>query len=418
MVSAAEVLRQPVSGREILRNRNFIVYLAAAIVSNAGSFMQSLSVPFVLLDLTDSYTWVGVGTFAWMVPSLVVGPLAGTVSDRFDRRHVLLWSNLVQLCAALGLWALAFTDAMSPVRIISLVVVGGLGAGFQYTASQSMAAVLLPPEQLLQGVRLNSTGFTAARALGPAVAGVVLATWGATAAFGINAASFLCFIVALLFVRTRPVTLSTSTEGWVERFRSGFRYVRARPALRLVVMSAFVGAFFGQSMVQLAVGLAEDEYHVGGGGLGALVGVYGVGSTAASVLLVIGDARLRRSRMAMLGLSLFGVGLLVSVTTQWFVLAIVGFLVAGVAHGLTNISLNTAVQAQVHEEYRGRALSLFLMALLAGMPFGALAGGLLGDLVGLRPTLATFAAVVLAYLLFVIVRRDRMAALDIDGPAD
>jgi predicted MFS family arabinose efflux permease len=94
----------------------------------------------------------------------------------------------------------------------------------------------------------------------------------------------------------------------------------------------------------------------------------------------------------------------------------VGFLIAGVAHGCTNISLNTAVQAQVHEEYRGRALSMFLMALLAGMPLGTLAGGVLGDLIGLRPALALFAVSILGYLVFAVARRDRLSLLDGDDP--
>src|SRR5690606_18792365 len=95
-----------------------------------------------------------------------------------------------------------------------------------------------------------------------------------------------------------------------------------------------------------------------------------------------------------------------------------GFLIAGTAHGFTNISLNTSVQAQVHEAYRGRALSMFLMALLAGMPFGALAGGALGDVIGLRLTLGLFAAAVVAYLAFVITRRDRLTLLDGDRPIE
>jgi MFS family permease len=405
-------------GRAVLRNRNFVVYLVAAVISNAGSFMQSLSVPFVLRDLTGANTWVGIGVVAWMVPSLLVGPAAGIVSDRFDRRLVLLWSNVVQLVGALGLLALAMTDQLTPARIIALVVLGGFGAGFQYAAAQSMAAVLLPPEQLLEGVRLNAMGFTVSRAVGPAVAGLVLGVWGASAAFGINALSFVVLIVALLCIRTPRAAAETDSEDWLRNFRDGIRYVRRRAALRLVVLSAFVGAFFGQSMVQLAAGLAEEEFHVGGGGLGLLVAVYGVGSIGASFALVRGGDRLPRSRMARTGLALFGVGLLVTIATTSFILGLVGFFIAGTAHGFANISLNTSLQAKVHENFRGRALSVFLMALLAGMPFGALVGGALGDAIGLRATLAIFAMIVLGYLAFVTFRRQRMTLLDGDGPVE
>ena len=415
---AANVTAAVDPSRAVLRNRNFVLYLVSAVISNAGSFMQGLSVPFVLRDLTDSNTWVGIGAFAWMVPSLLMGPAAGIVSDRFDRRLVLLWSSVVQLVGALGLFALALADELTPARIIVLVVIGGLGAGFQYAASQAMAAVLLPADQMLQGVRLNSMGFTIARALGPAVAGLVLGAWGASAAFGINALSFVVLIVALFFIRTTQTVKSSGNEDWIRNFRDGIRYVRQRPALRLAVITAFVGAFFGQSMVQLAAGLAEEDFDIGGGGLGLLVAVYGVGSTVASFALVRGGDSLRRSLMARIGLALFGVGLTVTIASTWFGLGLLGFLIAGTAHGFTNISLNTAVQAQVHENYRGRALSVFLMALLAGMPFGALAGGALGDVIGLRATLAIFAATVLGYLAFVTIRRQRMTPLDGDEPIE
>jgi predicted MFS family arabinose efflux permease len=261
-------------------------------------------------------------------------------------------------------------------------------------------------------------GFTASRAIGPAAAGVVLGASGAKAAFGLNALSFVVLIVALLVIRTRPTPQANASEHWLRHFRDGLRYVAERPSLRLVVTAAFIAAFFGQSMVQLSAGLAEEVFDVGGGGLGLLVAIYGIGSTAASIALVVGGERLRRSRMAMIGFALFGLGLSISVATPLFVVGLVGFLVAGTAHGFTNISLNTAIQAQVHEEYRGRALSIFLMALLAGMPFGTLAGGALGDHIGLRLTLALFAAVMIGYLLFVIVRRRRLALLDVDRPTE
>ncbi|HEX7094459.1 MAG TPA: MFS transporter [Acidimicrobiales bacterium] len=418
MVSAAEVIGQPVSGRAVLANRPFLIYLVTAIISSAGSFMQSISVPFVLRDITDSNTWIGIGTMAWMVPSLVVGPVSGIVSDRFDRRLVLIWSNVVQLVGAAGLFVIGLTDALRPWPIVGLVTIGGLGAGFQYTAAQSIAAVILPPEHLLHGVRLNAMGFTVARAVGPAVAGLVLGFWGPTAAFGINAATYLVFIAALCVIRTRVVPLASGDTDWWRRFVEGARYVSRRPALRLVVITAFIGAFFGQSMMQLAAGLAKDGFHVGGAALGALVAVYGTGSTVASVALVRGGDRLPRSRMATIGLSLFGIGLTLAIGTPWYPVGLVGFLVAGTAHGFTNISLNTSVQAQVHEEFRGRALSLFLMALLAGMPFGALAGGALGDVIGLRITLGIFAVTVTAYLTFVVTRRDRLAILDGDEPIE
>src|SRR5690554_660857 len=118
---------QPVSGRSVIANRSFLIYVIAAVISNAGAFMQSISVPFVLRDLTGSNTWIGVGTMAWMVPSLLVGPMSGIASDRFDRRRVLQCAIVVQTIGASGLFTLAVTDRLSPWPIVGLVSIGGLG---------------------------------------------------------------------------------------------------------------------------------------------------------------------------------------------------------------------------------------------------------------------------------------------------
>jgi MFS family permease len=409
---ATASVHQQATAATLLRNRNFAIYLLTASVSNAGSFMQALAVPFVLYDLTGSNTWVGVGAFSSMVPALLVSPWSGTLCDRFDRRTVLLWSNVMQFAAALALWILAVADAMTPWRIVGVVVLGGTAAGFQYAAAQSMPAVLLPRTHLLQGVRLNSVSFTASRAIGPALAGIVLDVWGRQVTFGLNTLSFLVFIAGLLIIRTRPLAHPRSTERWFRQFRSGVSYVRHRPALRLVVISAFVTGFFGQSMVQLAAGLARSDYGVRGGGLGLLSAVYGVGAVLAALILVIGGERLRRGRMTAIGFGLFAVGITVSVSTTTFAVGIGGFLLAGLAHSMTGTSLNTSMQAHVDEEYRGRALSLFLMALLAGMPLGALAGGLIGDQIGLRVTLLGYAVVLASYVTFGMVRLRRFAVLD------
>lgn len=411
MVSVSGLERRA-TGRDLLRNRSFAVYMVTACISNAGSFMQAVSVPFVLYDLTESNTWVGVGTVSWMLPSLLVTPLSGTISDRFDRRTVLLWSNVLQFVSAMGLFGLAVADALTPSRIVAIVMLGGLAAGFQYAAAQSIAAVLLPPEQMLQGVRLNSVGFTASRAIGPAVAGFVLEEWGQKATFGINALSFLVFIAGLMTITVRPSRNAPVTDGWWTQFRSGLTYVMSRPALRLVVVTALIASFFGQSMVQLAAGLAKEDFNVEGRGLGLLSAVYGVGAVSAAMLLVAGAERLRRSRMVLIGVTLFATGIVVTIATRQLAVGLAGFLIAGTAHALVGTSLNTSMQAQVEEEYRGRAMSMFLMALLTGMPFGALVGGAVGDQIGLRTTLLIYASVLIGYFVVAMTVLRRLRLLD------
>ena len=406
------------TGRAVLANRDFAIYFWSATISNAGSFMQGLTVPFTLYQLTGSNSWVGFGSVAALIPSLLISPVSGTLSDRFSRRLVLLWANVIQLVAAIALTLFAASDALTPWLIIGVVGIGSVGAGFQYSAAQSIAAVLLPPQQLLQGVRLNSVGFTTARAIGPAVAGIVLERWGATTTFTVNAASFVVVIVALCFVRVRETHRPAHRRAWGTEFAEGVRYVRRRAALRLVVTTAFVAAFFGQSMAQLAAGLVREEFGVEGAGLGWLAAMYGCGALFASLMLVRFGDRVRRSVLVRGGLLLFATGIAITIATSWLAIGLVGFLVAGTAHSLTGISLNTSMQAQVADSYRGRAVTAYLMALLAGMPLGAFAGGLLGDRIGLRPSLGGFAAVIVAYVVYAHTRRNGFVAIDANVVAE
>lgn len=399
-------------GRAVFADRNFSLYFWSTMISNAGSFMQGITVPFTLYELTRSNSWVGFGSVGAMIPSLLVSPLSGTVADRFSRRLVLIWANVVQLLAAAVLMCCSAADVLTPWLIIGLVAAGSAGAGFQYSSAQSMPAVLLPPERLLQGVRLNSVGFTASRAIGPALAGIVLDRWGATTTFTLNTLSFVVVIVGLSFVTVRETHRPEVPRAWRAEFADGVRYVARRRGLRLIVMTAFVGAFFGQSVAQLAAGLVREEFGVRGAGLGWLTAMYGLGTLTSSIVLVVYGDRVPRSVMVRSGLSLFVLGISVTIATSSLGVGLVGFLVAGGAHSLTGISLNTSIQVQIEDSYRGRAVTAYLMALLAGMPLGAFVGGTIADRVGLRPTLGGFAGCIALYLVYAQLRRGGLRSLD------
>src|SRR5204862_2290891 len=135
-----------VSQRNLLQERICTVYLNAWYISNTGKFRQSLGVPFVLYRLTGSNTWVGAGVLANWAASLLVTPAAGLISDRLNRRVILMWSNAVQLIAAGGLWLLAQHNALTPWRMMAPLVLGGLAAGFQYAPSQALLPLLVPHE--------------------------------------------------------------------------------------------------------------------------------------------------------------------------------------------------------------------------------------------------------------------------------
>ena len=153
--------------RDLLGERSFVIYFFASFVSNIGTFMQGLGVPFVLYRLTESNAWVGAGVLANWAASLAVTPVAGLISDRWNRRMILMWSNGVQLIAAAGLWLLAQRDALTPWRMMGPLVLGGLAAGFQYAPSQALVPLLVPHEHRVAGMRMFNVQFTLARGSAP-----------------------------------------------------------------------------------------------------------------------------------------------------------------------------------------------------------------------------------------------------------
>ncbi len=398
--------------RAILTDRNFTTYWLATLVSNAGTFMQGIGVPFILYRLTRSNTWVGASVFASLVPSLLVGPAAGIMTDRLSRRLVLLWANVIQAGSAVGMWVLAAVGELTPWRIVALLAIAGIGAGFQYSAAQSIVVLLVPREHLVSALRLNSLGFTGARALGPAAAGLVLDTWGPTTTFAVNALSFVAVIAALMTLRVGGVPPPPTGESFLGQFLSGVHYVWQRPAMRLIVITAFVTALLAQSVVQLAAGIAEEIYDVGPSALGLLVTVFGLGSISGILVLVVTGDRRRRSRVSFTGLVLYGSATVLCVVTTRYWVGLLAFFLMGSAHVLNGVTLNTTMQVHVDEEYRGRAVSMYLMALLGGMPIGALLSGRVGDLVGLRPTIAAGGTLLLVYCAYLAWRTDRLAIFD------
>ena len=400
--------------RGLFRNRNIRIFVPVAFISSTGSFMQALGVPFVLYELTKSNTWVGAAVFANWMSSLLVTPLAASLVDRVSRRVVMLGSNIVQLIAATGLWLLALGDDLTKWRILGLLSIGGLAAGFQYSASQSLIPVLVEHHQRVLAVRINAVGFTAARALGPALAGAVLHLWGVRITFALNAVSFLVVIAALALVRERAVDRSAAAAGrWREQFVAGARYLLERRGLRRAVFTMFVTAFCGSGTAQLAAGIAKEVYGVDSDGLGWLVAATGLGAMTAAILLVF-LKRLPRSTGAQLGIAVYALGIAILASSSVFAVGLVAFFVLGLGHVTGGTSVSTSLHAQVQETYRGRIIGFYLMAVLAGTPLGSLTWGWIGDALGLRPAAAISCAVLATYLAYVLVRFDGLRNLDLD----
>ncbi len=271
---------------------------------------------------------------------------------------------------------------------------------------------LVPDEELLPAVRLNSMQFVGARAFGPALAGLVLQTAGAGTAFLLNAVSYLLVLGALLLIHPRVVEIDDDAGGVLAHFKEAVTYVREREALLLAVLTITVVSLLGSSIQQLAPAFAEDVFHVGKSGYGFLIATFGLGAVIGSVLVAVWAERYPRSRVALLGLGLFATGELLFAAAPEYAVGLGAMAVMGAAYVLIATALNTSIQARVDEVHRGRTLSIYLMGLLAGVPLGALVQGYLADLIGLRATVALSAVLLIAAGLFAAIRTDRYRPLD------
>ena len=403
---------EPASVGDVLRNFNFSVYYTTAFVSNAGTFMQGVGVPFVMYELTKSNTWVGASVFAVMIPSLLMGPIVGPLADRKDRRMILLGSSIVQLIAATALWLLAINDALTPWRIVGCLVVAGFGAGFQNATAHALIPLLVPHDQLMPAIRLNAVNFNVARVIGPVAGSLVLSQWGYRSTFALNAMSFVVVIAGLLLARPRRIVYAQAHEPWLRAFMTSVDYVRSRQSMRQLMVFSFMLSVFGASVWQLTAGLVAEDYHAAESGIGYLIAAFGAGASTAGLFLLARGDRFRRSRMTLLGITFYSLGALLAVITPFIGVGLFGFALMGAAHSLGGVASTSTLQTQVSEDFRGRVLALFIMSSFIGIPLGSVGGGRLGDLFGLRPTLAGYGIALGLYVVYAVVRLDRLQLFD------
>jgi MFS family permease len=396
----------------VLRHRDYAVFWSAALVSNTGTWMQSIAAPFVLYQLTRSTAWLGIGAFMAFFPAVLVGPLAGSLADRLPRKQILLCTQMAMMVTAFALFGVYVSGAATPGIIVGLLCLSGIASGFNITAWQSFVPQLVPREELLPAVRLNSMQFVGARAFGPALAGLVLQAAGAGTAFFLNAVSFVLVLGALLLIHPRAVPIDADAGGVLAHFREALDYVRARSALLVPVITITVVSFFGSSVVQLTPAFAEDIFHVGKSGYGFLVSAFGLGAILGSFLVSVWGDRYPRSRVALGGLALFATGELLFGGAPSYAVGLAATATMGVAYLLIATALNTSIQARVDEVHRGRTMSIYLMGLLAGVPIGALVQGYLADLIGLRATVLVSAGALIVASAIGALRTDRYRPLD------
>jgi MFS family permease len=402
-----------------LRSRNFALIWSAALVSNVGTWMQTVALGVLVFARTDQPGWTGLVAAAGFLPIGLLAPVGGALADRLDRRRWLIVTTLAEMTFATVLAVLAATGHDPPSVLVALAFLGGASGAIGFPAYQAMVPDLVPTEDLLGAVSLSSAQFNLGRVIGPALAGLALLTHDYGVVFGINAASFAAVIVALVMVRIPKPIPSAADVGMMARIVAGARAARAEPGCRAAIQLIALVALLASPFIALvpAMSGALDRGGVSTSvGTAILVTAQGVGAVAGALALPSLVERFGRRTMMRSALFALPVFLLLYGLSPALWFSVVAFVAVGAVYIAVLSGLNTVVQLRAPAEVRGRILSIYMMGLGIVYPIGAVLQGLVADRLGVRSVTVIGAVILMVGLLAILVLRPSVLAALGDTP--
>ncbi|MBO1741318.1 MFS transporter [Leifsonia sp. TF02-11] len=361
--------------------RVFRLLWIAGLVSNIGSWMQTVGAQWLLVEQGSPASVVALVQTAAAAPVLLLALPAGVLGEFFNRRTLLIVVQTAQFLIVLGLAWLTWAGAMTPALLLAVTFLLGAGSALQLPAYQAVVPDVVPAPMIADAAVLSSIGVNVARAIGPALAGLVVAQLGVTAVFVANALSFLVFLIALFAWRGY-----TPKRGRPERFldatRAGLRYVRNAGAIRGLYLRLALFLLPANGLWALLPVLASTELHLDAGGYGLLLASLGVGSVAGAFLLPPLRARWSTGTIVAVASAVFGVCILVVALTSLLWVVLVVLVIAGFAWIGVIATINGTVQSFLPVWVRTRGLSIYQLVLFGSTAVGAAATGALASWVG------------------------------------
>ena len=368
------------------RHRNYRILFPANTVSNIGSWAQRIAQDWLVLELTNnSGTYLGLVTAVQFAPVLFFSLHGGKFADRFNKRKVLVLTNIVGGAASLALGVLVITDLIALWHVFALAAVLGISTAIDAPVRQAFTTEVVGQSDLPNAVSLNSANFNAGRLIGPAISGGLIAAFGTGPSFIINGLSYFFVIAALLnlnekafFDLDRP-----KSDG---NIREGIAYAKARPDIYVVMLMVFFLATFGLNFQIFNALMATQEFGLGPASFGLMGTFIAVGSLAGA----IGSARLERFRntkFVIKGGIIFSISIMALSIIPSFTLYILWLPICGFTALTTLVSANSIVQTSTDPAIRGRVMGLYLLIFMGGTPFGSPLIGATTELLGIRPTI-------------------------------
>lgn len=370
-----------------LRSRNYRLFFIGQGISLVGTWMTRLATAWLVYRVTDSAFLLGVVSFAGQIPSFFIPPLAGVWVDRWDRHKVLVATQVLAMLQSLALAALTLSGHINMSWVIGLTLFQGIVTAVEIPTRQSFVVLMIDDRaDLGNAIALNSSNFNAARLVGPAIAGVLVAAVGEGYCFLIDGFSYVAVIAGLLAMRLPKDERPRSDKHVWHELTEGWRYVTGSVPIRTILVFlaviGIVGAPYTVLTPMIAGRILGGDAHT----LGFLMAASGVGALTCAMGLVLRKSVVGLARLMAMAVAMFGVGCVFLGLSQWFWISIVLMAITG--YGLMNqiVASNTIVQTVVEDSKRGRVMSFYTIALLGSAPIGSLLSGSLAARIGVQAT--------------------------------
>jgi MFS family permease len=366
------------------KSRNYRLFFAGQGLSLIGSWMTQVAAIWLVYKLSTSPWLLGIVGFASQVPSVVFLPIAGVFVERWDRHRVIIATQILSMIQSLALAILTFTGVINISQLILLSLFQGTVNAFDAPARQAFVAEIVEKrDDLANAIALNSAMFNGARLIGPAVAGIIVATLGSAYCFLIDGLSYIAVISALLAMNLKPHTVTSNLKGnYLQRLKEGFVYAFSFPPIRAIILLLALVSFMGMQYTVLAPIFATQVLQGGPDALGFLMAASGVGALVGAVYLstrktVVGLGKIIAYSPTIMGSGLVAFGLS---RVLWFSLLMM--FVIGLGFILQFASSNTLLQTLVEDDKRARVLSIYTLSFFGVIPFGNLFAGGLANYIG------------------------------------
>jgi len=409
------------SGRSValapLRHRNYALVWTAGLISNVGTWMETVAVGSLVAGTTGKAGWTTFVAAAGFLPMGLLGPVGGAFADRFDRRLMLLVMTAAQMVCAVGLTVLAATDHATPLGVSVLVFIAGCVSGLGFPAYAAMLPDLVPKDDLLAAMSLSQAQWNLGRVIGPTLAGIAIYFGSYTTAFALNAVSFAAMLVALRLLRLDAHVASTDDTPLWSRIVTGAKAAHREPGVWSSIVMISVVAITASPFIALIPAMAEVRFDGSSSLTSWFTTAQGIGAVAGAFALPVLASRFGRFRMLLVSFVLLPIALVlygISPTPAVATAALVG---VGASYMFVFSGIGTVAQLRAPVELRARVLSFYFLALGVIYPIGSVIQGPIADHIGVGQMTALSG--VLLFALVALIRAvwpERIAALDDPSP--